>query len=196
MMGKHNDSDAKMSTFFCEITQVRANNDCRTQKKYQNINNWEVGVVLCSQNNRLAFGSRDVSGSWTSHISALKRAKFGRAPLKSKKLCVSGSIPEATASARLKDLLNRVQGEKERRFPCVQQKKSDPTNNIIFMSPEQRCRGFFQFFNIFIYYLQSPTVQLPLSRWKLEGKRKKKAACADISIWHVSEKSLGTWGLL
>lgn len=116
--------------------------------------------------------------------------------LKSKELCVSGSIPEATTSAGLKDLLNRVQGEKERHFPCVR-KKNQIQQTTLFSCPLNNTVGFFfHFLNIFIYYLQSPMVQLPLSRWKLEGKRKKKAACADISIWHLSEKSLGTWGLL
>lgn len=146
MMGKHNQSDAKMSTFFCEITRVSANNDYRIQKKYQNINNWEFGVVLCSQNNRLAFGSGEISGSqWTSHISALKRAKFGRAPLKLKELCVSGSVPEATASARLKDLLNRVQGEKERHFLCVQQKKQIQQTTL-FLRSLNNTMGFFSVF--------------------------------------------------
>lgn len=54
-----------------------------------------------------------------------KKAKFVRAPLKSKELCVPGSVPEATAPARLKGLQNRVQREKESRFPCVQHKNQN-----------------------------------------------------------------------
>lgn len=58
---------------------------------------------------------------------------------------MSGSVPEATASAGLKDLLNRVQGEKERHFLCVQQ-KNQIQQTTQFLHSLNNTMGFFSVF--------------------------------------------------